>query len=78
MSIVFVTCFLKVSDFLALLRTDDFLLGERLLTTVERIFTFSGKDFGSDCLGLAIPLSIAYFHVDAIEMLVLETESESF
>ena len=78
MSIVFLTCFLKVSDFLALLRTDDFLLGERLLTTVEGIFTFSGKDFGSDCLGLAITLPIAYFHDDANEMLILETESESF
>ena len=78
MSIVFLTCFLKVSDFLALLRTDDFLLGERLLTTVEGIFTFSGKDFGIDCLGLAIPLPIAYFHDDANEMLILETESESF
>ena len=78
MSIVFLTCFLKLSDFLALLRTDDFLLGERLLTAVDRIFTSNGKDFGSDCLGLAIPLPIAYFHVDANEMLVLETDSESF
>ena len=76
--IVFLPCFLKLSDFLALLKTDDLPLGERLLTKVDRIFTFIGVDFGSDCLALAIPLPIAYFHTDAYGMWVLESDSESF
>ena len=78
MSIVFIPCFLKLSDFLALLRTDSFPFGERLLTTADRIFTFNRNDFGSDHLALAIPLPIAYFHVDANGILVFESDSESF
>ena len=54
MSIVSLPCFLKLSDFLALLKTHELLLGERLLTKVDRIFTFNGVDFGIDCLALAI------------------------
>ena len=49
MSIVFLPCFLKLSDFLALFKTGDLLLDERLLTKVDRIFTSNRVDFGSDC-----------------------------
>ena len=77
-SIVFLPCFLKLSDFLALLKTDDLLFGERLLTKVDRTFTFNRVDFGSDCLALAILLPIACFRVDANGMLLLESDSESF
>ena len=38
-SIVFLPCLLKLSDFLALFKTGDLLLGERLLSEVDRIFT---------------------------------------
>ena len=69
---------MKLSDFLALLKTDDLLLGFRLLTKVDRIFTFNRVDFGSDCLALAILLPFACFYVDANGMLVLEFNSESF
>ena len=74
MPIVFLPCFLKLSDFLALFKTGDLLLGERLLTKVDRIFTFNRVDFGSDCLASAIPSPI----VDVNGMLVLESHSESF
>ena len=78
MSIVFLPCFLKLSDFLTLFKTGDLLLGERLLTKVDRIFTFNRVDFGSDCLAPAIPLPIACLCVDINGMLVLESHSESF
>ena len=60
-SIVFHPCFLKLSDFLAFLKTDDSLLGQRFLTKVDRTFTFNRVDFGSDLLALAIILPIACF-----------------
>ena len=72
MSIVFLPSFLTLNDFLALLKTDDLLLGERLLTKVDRIFTFNELDFRSGCLALAIPTPIACFGVDPNGMLVLE------
>ena len=75
-SIVFLPCFLKLSDFLPLLKTDNLLFGERLLTKVDRTFTFNGVDFGSDRLALAILLPIACFRVDANGMLLLESDSE--
>ena len=78
MSIVFLPCFLKLSDFLALFKTGDLLLGERLLTKVDSIFTFNRVDFRSDLLALAISLPIACFRVDANGILVLESDSESF
>ena len=77
-SIVFLPCFLKLSDFLALLKTDDLLFGERLLTIVDRTFTFNGVDFGGDHLALAILLPIACFSIDANGMLLLKSDSESF
>ena len=77
-SIVFLPCFLKLSDFLQLLKTDNLLFGERLLTKVDRTFTFNGVDFGSDRLALAILLPIACFRVDANGMLLLESDSEFF
>ena len=73
-SIVFLPCFLKLSDFLPLLKTDNLLFGERLLTKVDRTFTFNGVDFGSDRLALAI----ACFCVDANGMLLLKSDSEFF
>ena len=60
-SIVFLPCFLKLSDFLAFLKTDDSLLGQRFLTKVDRTFTFNRVDFGSDLLALVIILPIACF-----------------
>ena len=78
MSIVFLSCFLKLSDFLALLKTDDLLFSERLLTKLDRIFTFNGVDFGIDRLTLAILLPIACFRVDANGKPLLESDSESF
>ena len=77
-SIAFLPCFLKLSDFLAFLKTDDSLLGQRLLTKVDRTFTFNRVDFGSDLLALAIILPIGCFYVDANGMLLLESDSESF
>ena len=77
-SIVFLHCFLKLSDFLPLLKTDNLLFGERLLTKVDRTFTFNGVNFGSDHLALAILLPIACFRVDANGMLLLESDSEFF
>ena len=77
-SIVFLPCFVKLSDFLALLKKDDLLFGERLLTKVDRTFTFNGVDFESDRLALAILLPIACFRVDASGVLLLESDSESF
>ena len=78
MSIVFPPYFLKLSDFLALLKTDDLLFGERLLSKVDRIFTFNKVGYRSDCLVLAILAPIACFGVDPNGMLVPESDSESF
>ena len=77
-SVVFLPCFLKLSDFLALLKTDDLLFGGRLLTKVDITFTFSGVDFGSDRMALVILLPTACFRVDTNGMLLLESDSESF
>ena len=60
------------------IRCCDLLLGERLLTKVDSIFTFNRVDFRSDRLALAISLPIACFRVVVNGILVLESDSESF